>query len=193
MRLSSGMLVGALGLAFAALAASDAATVGALPPGGAASPAHAVWREVKWPFLLDEWGIGRAFRCARADCGTEVNLYLRAKIGFCNCATGVSDDNDLDRVGDLGLFSDAFVGLAEGRPVGVGRLAGRIRPYHVTIPYAPARDVLAIGFNDQCDVAVATVVAEADRLAAAGQLALDFLGADLVQRWAAAELGRNGI
>jgi hypothetical protein len=53
--------------------------------------------------------------------------------------------------------------------------------------------MLAIGFNDQCDVAVATVLADGDRLAQAERLALDFLRSDLVQRWAAAELGRNGI
>jgi hypothetical protein len=187
MRLSSGILVGALGLAFAALAASDAATVGAAPP------VHAVWREVKWPFALDGWGIGRAFHCAPADCGSEVDIYLRAKIGFCNCATGVSDDNDLDRVGDIELFSDHFVGLTEGRSVDVGRLNGRLRPYHVSIPYAAPRDMLAIGFNDKCDVAVATVLADPDRLTEAGRLALDFLSADQVQRWAAAELGRDGI
>jgi hypothetical protein len=51
----------------------------------------------------------------------------------------------------------------------------------------------AIGFNDQCDVAVATVLADSNRLREAEGLALDFLGADLVQHWAAAELGRNGI
>jgi hypothetical protein len=189
MRLFSGMLVGALGLAFAALAASDGATVG-LP---AASLLHPAWHEVKWPFALDEWGIGRAFRCTPADCGTEVDLYLRAKTGFCNCSTGVSDDDDLDRVGDIALFSDTFAGLAEGRPVGVGRLRGRLRPYHVNIPYAAPRDMLAIGFNDKCDVAVATVLADPDRLTEAGRLALDFLSADQVQRWAAAELGRDGI
>jgi hypothetical protein len=50
-----------------------------------------------------------------------------------------------------------------------------------------------IGFNDQCDVAVATVLADPDRLSEAEGLALDFLSSDPVQRWAAAELGGNGI
>ena len=31
-------------------------------------------------------GPRQGFRCKPADCGAEVNLYLRAKIGFCNCA-----------------------------------------------------------------------------------------------------------
>jgi len=195
MRLRSGILIGALGLALAALLANDPAAIGVAWPGRTASTdaPHAVWREVNWPFLLDEWGVGRAYRCTSADCGTEINLYLRAKIGFCNCATGVSDNADLDRVSDLELFSDDFVGLTDGHPVNVGRLKGRSRLYHVNIPYAQPRDMLEIGFNDRCDVAVATVLADKDRLRQAEGLALDFLSSDPVQRWAAAELGQNGI
>jgi hypothetical protein len=195
MKLRSGILISALGIALAAMLASDPAAVGVAFPGKTATSGapHAVWREVKWPFLVDEWGIGRAYRCAPADCGGEINLYLRAKIGFCNCATGVSDNDDLDRISDLELFSDAFVGLTDGRPISVGPMKGRSRLYHVTIPYAAPRDMWAIGFNDQCDVAVATVVAAPDRLAAAEGLALEFLSSEPVQRWAAAELGRNGI
>jgi hypothetical protein len=195
MKLRSGVLISAFAAAVAALLARDPAALGVAWPGSTASPGspHAVWREVKWPFLLDEWGVGRAYRCAPADCGTEINLYLRAKVGFCNCATGVSDNADLDRVSDLELFSEDFVGLTEGRPVNVGRLKGRSRLYQVNFPYAPPRNMLAIGFNDQCDVAVATVLADGDRLAQAEGLALDFLSSDSVQRWAAAELGQNGI
>jgi hypothetical protein len=195
MKLRSGLLISALAVSLAALLARDPAALRVVWPVDTAGTraAHPVWREVKWPFLLDEWGIGRAYRCARADCGAEINLYLRAKIGFCNCATGVSDNADLDRVSDLELFSGDFVGLSDGRPVNVGRLKGRSRLYHVNIPYAAARDMLAIGFNDQCDVAVATVVADPDGLTQAEGLALDFLSSDPVQRWAAAELGQNGI
>lgn len=195
MRLRSGILIGALGIALAAVLANDPATVGVALSGRVVTPGspHAIWREVKWPFLLDEWGIGRAYRCAPADCGTEINLYLRAKVGFCNCSTGVSDNADLDRVSDLELFSEEFVGLTDGRAVNVGRLQGRSRLYHVNIPYAAARDMWAIGFNDQCDVAVATVLADSDRLGEAEGLALDFLSSDPVQRWARAELGGNGI
>ena len=120
-----------------------------------------VWREVKWPFLLDQWGIGRAYRCAPADCGTEINLYLRAKVGFCNCATGVSDDAELDRVGDLELFSEEFVGLTDGRPVSVGRMQGAQPALSRRHSLCGGRATCwAIGFNDQCDVAVATVLAD---------------------------------
>jgi hypothetical protein len=196
MKLRSGILIGALGIALAALLANDAATLGGAGPGRSVTAAgvpHAAWREVDWPFRIDEWGIGRAYRCAPADCGTQIDLYLRAKVGFCNCATGVSDNADLDRVSDLDLFSEEFVGLTDGRPVSVGRLKGRSRLYRVDIPYSGARDMWEIGFNDQCDVAVATVLADPARLSEAEGLALEFLSSDPVQRWAAVELGGNGI
>src|SRR5580704_17376624 len=60
-----------------------------------------VWTEAAWPFPVDQWGGGWAFQCKAADCGIDVKLYLRPKIGFCNCQTGVADDEELDRVGDL--------------------------------------------------------------------------------------------
>jgi hypothetical protein len=162
----------ALGAALAGLLAGDAQTIGASRP---------VWNEVKWPFALDQWGTGRAYRCAAAECGAE--------IGFCNCATGVADDPELDRVGDLELYSDKWVGLADGREIKVGSMNGRSRPYLVEMRYAAPIAAVAIGFNDKCDVAVATVVADRARLAAAERLALDFLNTDRVLRWAERELG----
>jgi hypothetical protein len=54
---------------------------------GDASDARPLWVETKWPFPMDQWGTGRAFACQAAECG-EVKLYLRAKLGSCNCATG---------------------------------------------------------------------------------------------------------
>ena len=55
---------------------------------------HPVWAEVQWPFPIDEWGTGKVFQCSAADCGAEVSVYIRAKLGFCNCTTGVADDAD---------------------------------------------------------------------------------------------------
>ena len=54
--------------------------------------ARPVWSEVRWPFPIDQWGTGRAFNCKAADCGGAAKLYLRAKIGFCDCTSGVADD-----------------------------------------------------------------------------------------------------
>jgi hypothetical protein len=182
----AGIVAIALALGVAGLLASDSIAAGA---GQAPADAtkRAGWSEVKWPFPLDQWGTGRAFRCAAADCGADIDLYLRAKLGFCNCTTGVADDAELDRVGDLELLSEKFEGLREGRAVGVGGMKGRSRPYRVAMPSAPPRTALAVAFNDRCDVVVATVVA-AD-VAAAERAALAFLNGDLVLRWAERELG----
>ncbi|HWN50962.1 MAG TPA: hypothetical protein VNO18_14270 [Xanthobacteraceae bacterium] len=75
-----------------------------------------VWTEATWPFPIDQWGEGWAFQCKAADCGIDVNLYLRPKIGFCNCQTGVADDEELDRVSDVDLVGSRSA-LGPGRPI----------------------------------------------------------------------------
>jgi hypothetical protein len=44
----------------------------------------------------------------RALCGERVEIYVRPKIGFCNCDSGVADDDEVDRVADLDLISERF-------------------------------------------------------------------------------------
>src|SRR6478609_3108339 len=79
-----------------------------LERGAIAGAVHPVWSEMQWPFPIDQWGKGKAYRCKAADCGTEMTVYLRAKIGFCNCTTGVSDDDELDRISDFDLLGNAL-------------------------------------------------------------------------------------
>jgi hypothetical protein len=157
-----------------------------------AADAHArapAWTEVKWPFLMDEWGIGRAFQCEAETCGTAVALYIRAKIGFCNCTTGITDDDDLDRVSDLSLLSNKFVGLAEGHPVVVDEMTGRSRPYEVHLPLWRSQTAVAVVLHAKCDAVVATIVADREHLADAEQQALAYLGGETVQHWAKMTLG----
>lgn len=155
----------------------------------AAASERTRWTEVQWPFRMDEWGVGRAFVCKAADCGSDIALYLRVKVGFCNCTTGVSDDDDLDRVGDLPLLSDRFAGLAEGRPVAVDAMQGRSRPYQVSLPLWRSQSAVAVVLHAKCDAVVATIVADRDRLAAAEQNGLAFLGGAQVLQWAKMVLG----
>ena len=63
-----------------------------------ASPATGCRRAEHRPARLDRSAValshgsvgqGQAFQCKAADCGTEVHLYLRAKLGSCNCVAGV--------------------------------------------------------------------------------------------------------
>jgi len=145
-----------------------------------------VWTDAAWPFPIDQWGQGWAYQCKAADCGIEVNLYLRPKIGFCNCQTGVADDEELDRVSDVDLVGNEASALGPGRAITVHWMKGRSRGYKVGAP--SAKPVLSLAFNERCDVIVATVVA-GDDPAAQEQAVLEFLNSDLVLNWAKVVLG----
>src|SRR5262245_42042671 len=154
-KLRTVILVVVLGAAAAGFVAKDAVTVGIglrRPSELITHPAQPTFVEIKWPFPRDMWNDGRAFRCAAADCGVEVNLYLRPKIGFCNCDTGVADEAELDRVADIELFSPKFVGLTHGDDIRVGWMRGLSRIYQVDIPYDRIRPIMAMAFNQNCDV-----------------------------------------
>jgi hypothetical protein len=171
-----------LAVPFAALLASDTSATGSaarLP-----SDAPAAWTEVEWPFRMDQWGHGRAFHCAAAHCGAELDLYLRAKVGFCNCATGVSTDDEIDRVGDTELIEGAKVALAPGHAVTVGFMRGRVRPFRVDNRFASPQAALAIALNNKCDAVVATVVGREALTPVQEQAALAFLSGEKVQSWA---------
>lgn len=182
------------------------ATVAALGIGGAVGalvplargPGHGAtgsdasrpaWAEVPWPFPKDPWGRGRAFRCEPADCGVEVKLYLRAKIGFCNCVTGIADDEDLDRMGDLALAGGEVAPLGDGRPVAIGWMKGRTRAYALAAGGARGGTALSVAFNDRCDMIVATVVLPHDRPATIEPSVIEFLNSGTVLHWARVTLG----
>ena len=96
------------------------------------------WREIAWPFPRDGWPAGRAFRCATEACGGEVEVYVRPKLGFCNCDSGVADDDEVDRVADLDLMSERFVPLEPGKVIRLADMAGRVRAYDLKCPTARA-------------------------------------------------------
>ena len=173
------MLVAAIG-GYGLVASLSAYTRRATSPGGP------VWSESTWPFPIDQWGEGWAYRCRAADCGVDVNLYLRPKIGFCNCQTGVADDEELDRVSDLDLVGSERKALGPGRPITVHWMKGRSRGYTVGAP--PAKSVLSLAFNSRCDVIVATILA-GDKPARQEQAVLEFLDGDLVRHYAEELLG----
>src|SRR5215831_16478656 len=158
----------------------------ATPDAHRTSSREPVWTEAAWPFPIDQWGQGWAYQCKAADCGIDVSLYLRPKIGFCNCQTGVADDEELDRVGDVELVGSEGSALGPGRAITVHWMKGRSRGYRVGAP--AAKSVLSVAFNDRCDVIVATVVA-GDEPLAQEQAVLKFLNGDLVLHWAETVLG----
>jgi hypothetical protein len=143
------------------------------------------WQEITWPFPRDGWPAGRAFRCMAAGCG-GAELYVRAKRGFCNCDTGVADDDEVDRVTDIDLISPRFTAIAPGEAVGIADMQGRIRHYDLDMP-GGARHAAGIALSRRCDmlVAVAQGAGETNEVQRA---ALAFLKTEEMKRWMAAAL-----
>jgi len=148
-----------------------------------------LWSEERWPFPIDQWGTGQAFKCAADQCGSEVHLYLRAKIGFCRCAIGVSDDDEIDRVGDLELIGAEYKPLALGHAVTAGMMTGRARLFEVERPFQSPIPILAIALANKCDAIVATVTAKPDVQPVQEGVALDFLRTPAVQHWVETQTG----
>jgi hypothetical protein len=146
----------ALAIVGLGVAAGSAAVYGVWTPAPVVrhDPISPVWTEIKWPFPMDQWGIGKAFVCSAQDCGTKVEVYVRPKIGFCNCATGVSDDNELERVSDNELVANDARAAGAGRPIKVGWMNGLSRTYSAAAGDGNA-NLVSAAFNDDCDVVVA--------------------------------------
>jgi hypothetical protein len=177
-----------------ALAVFDGSTSG--PPGrvaavGAASSTAAakpVWTAVAWPFPADPWGKGKAFRCRPEDCGAEVVIYLRAKVGMCGCITSIDDDG-VESGSDLALMAAAWSSQGPGRPIDVRWMKGRSRTYALGGDGRTPRSAVAVAFHDRCDMIVATAAVGDDEAARREALVIDFLNTDVVLRWAETTLG----
>jgi hypothetical protein len=155
----------------------------------AAITARPVWTEAKWPFPVDQWGTGRTFNCKAADCGTEVKLYLRAKLGSCNCTIGVADDADLDNMSDFDLVGGEVSPLGAGRPIIIGWMKGRSRAYALPTRNRLGKSAISVAFSDRCDMIVATVVLPHDRPATIEPGIMEFLNSRAVLHWAEVALG----
>ena len=146
------------------------------------------WQEIAWPFPRDAWPAGRAFRCRSAACGEGVELYVRPKIGFCNCDSGVADDDEVDRVADLDMITPNFVPRAPGGVIRVADMSGRARAYDLDMTDGAHHAAVGIAVAHRCDLLVA--VAQGKGTAAEVQrAALAFLGANDMARWMTAAMG----
>ena len=173
----------------AALVFATAITASALLPGSggkdlSSRPIRPVWAETHWPFLVDPWGKGKAFRCKALDCGGEVHIYVRAKLGFCNCTTGIADDEDLDRMGDLDLIGGRAMPIGPGRPITVGSMQGRSRIFSLS-----GRTVIATAFNERCDMVAATTLLAHQHSPAIESAVIDLLNSETMLKWTEVTLG----
>jgi hypothetical protein len=156
----------------------------------AASPRTAVFVEADWPLPKDQWGKGKFFHCDAGQCGVPVDLYVRAKIGFCKCDVGVDDDDELDRVSDVPVFVPRPRAEGPGRVIAVAWMKGRSRKFVLSDSLLNGgKTALAIAFNDKCDVVVATLIASGGEAQQFEMRALAFLNSDAVMDWAKITLG----
>jgi hypothetical protein len=145
------------------------------------------WREIAWPFPRDGWPAGRAFRCAEAACGGNTELYVRPKLGFCNCDTGVADDDEVDRVADIDLISPRFAPREAGNVIRVADMPGRLRSYDLVLGDGAHHTAVGIAVSHRCDLLVAVAQGEGAAPEVA-RAALAFLGSADMTRWMAAAL-----
>jgi hypothetical protein len=173
--------------ALAAFAVAICMLAGAAASDHARSQAEG-WREIAWPFPRDGWPAGRAFRCASESCGGEIEVYVRPKAGFCNCDTGVTDDEEVDRVADLDMISPRFVAREPGGVIQVAGMSGRIRAYDLDMPDGARHSAVGIAVSRRCDVLVA--VAQGSGAASGVQrTALEFLATADMTRWMISAMG----
>ena len=140
------------------------------------------WQEIAWPFPRDGWPAGQAFRCGVAACGGEVELYVRPKIGFCNCDPGVADDDEVDRVADLDLMSERFAPREPGHVVRVADMPGRIRAYDLNMSDGSRHTAIGIAVSRRCDLLVAVAHGKGDA-PEVRRAALEFLASSEMTRW----------
>jgi hypothetical protein len=157
------------------------AALGALPGAAALQSSEIAWREIAWPFPRDGWPAGRAFRCDNGQC-RDIEVYVRPKLGFCNCDSGVADDDEVDRVSDLDLISERFVPLRSGEPIRVAGMAGRVRAYVLRMQGSAPHLAVGIAVSHRCDllVAVARGAASANDVQRSAEA---FFEANEIRRW----------
>jgi hypothetical protein len=140
------------------------------------------WHEIAWPFPRDGWPAGRAFRCDASSCGSEVELYVRPKIGFCNCDTGVADDYEVDRVSDLDLMSQRFAPQQAGKVIRISDMTGRVRSYHLWMVDGSRHSAVGFALSHRCDLMVAVAQGEGNA-EGVRRAAVEFLGTDDMTQW----------
>lgn len=156
---------------------------------GSVAPKQPVWIETKWPFLMDQWGEGKAFQCKAKDCGVELKLYIRPKIGFCSSTTGVADDAELERLSDFDFMNGDTVALGDGHDIYIASMKGRIRAYAIAGHNHSLTSAITVAFNNNSDALVATVAVSDAQPDAVEPVVIEFLNGQTIQRWVMLALG----
>ena len=154
---------------------------------GAVRPA---WSEVPGPSRWTSGARARRSAARRPIAAPKSPSIVRAKIGFCNCTTGVSDDEELDRIGDFDLLGNKLAALGPGRPIAVAWMKGRSRAFTISGERAgrPSRHSRSASTTTAMPI-VATAVLGHEQPAAIEPAVLEFLNSKTVLHWAEVTLG----
>ena len=147
--------------------------------------AEPVWRAADWGRPIDNWGTGMAFVCDNDACPGGARLFARTKVGFCNCYSGVADDEELDRIGDVDLHGETFNPVAPGVVTEVGPLKGRKRLFDIPNRWFGTTHVLSIVVATDCKAVVATIVSGTAVTPEEERAAVAVLNDKPFQEWAA--------
>ena len=158
---------------------------------GVAWPAPATWQEIAWPFPRDAWPPGRAFRCTSTGCGQGVEVYIRPKLGFCNCATGVSGDAEVDAVTDLDMITETFTPNHAGEVIEIAGMAGRTRPYTLEVPNGTRLEAVGTAISKKCDVIVAASQGPNATRPQTQKAIANLLASPMVLPWLNTQLGKG--
>ena len=107
---------------------------------------------------------------------------MRPKIGFCNCDSGVADDDEVDRVADLDLMSERFAPLEAGEVVRVADMPGRSRAYDLRMSDGSRRVAIGIAVSRRCDLLVAVAQGKSE-MPQLRRVTLEFLEAGKMAKW----------
>ncbi len=136
------------------------------------------WRDTPWAFACDDWPVGRGFECEAAECGTKISVYVRMKKGVSKCDSGVADDDELDRVGDVHLVSRDFKAIGAGEFRSIANTPGRIRLYRAGDAY-----VMSLASSKNCDAFVTTALAKEPLTAKAAEALTQFTNEAEFVKW----------
>ncbi|MGE4075889.1 MAG: hypothetical protein AB7F22_10085 [Reyranella sp.] len=136
------------------------------------------WKSMPWPFSVDAWPPGKAWR--NRDLGLEVCVRLKLDF-YGNCDTEVVADAEVDRVSDISLLDSDFVPVQAGNRIRITDLFGRARLYRVKTRDGE-RLAEAIAVSYKCDIVAAIVIGPIDD-PQTRKAAHSFLETNTVQIW----------
>ena len=148
------------------------------------------WREIRWPFPRDAWPSGKAFTCIDASCGGGAVLSVRVKIGFCNCDTGIRDDDEVDNVADVDMVTPDFVPSGPGEAIRVANFPGRIRSYGYNAE-GKSRTALGLALARKCDLIAISVNSPKMDEAALRRKVVERLQSPDLLKWINRQLGEK--